>query len=272
MGRQSTEPLNFIRAQEISGQRGVSVTCDLFNVNGRGEEGEMRPALIFMHGGGFVGGSKDQFLGMASWLALTTDALCATVEYRLAGQASCPAPILDCLQVIKWLYDKQESLKICPDLFFLLGGSPGAQIAAMAMLDSRYAGEMFQPDNAIFLNGIYDMDDFYRRNPDEQKSIQKYLSMSCYDKEILCRESPIFCIRPYKNILLLHGEMDSVVPAAKAREMRDALSAGGSRAWLHIFKDKGHAWFNRQEEQYEVLKVIEEFITFRRKEVLGSGN
>ena len=54
--------------------------------------------------------------------------------------------------------------------------------------------------------------------------------------------------------------------------MQAALRAGGSRAWLHIFKNKEHAWFNRQENQYEVLKVMEEFITFRKKEVLGNGN
>lgn len=272
MRPQNAEPSNFIRTQEIGGRQGVPVACDLFNVNGYRKNGELRPALVFMHGGGFVEGSKDQFLGIASWLALTTDALCVTVEYRVAGQASCPAPIMDCLQVISWLHDKQESLAVCPDLFFLIGGSPGAQIAAMAMFDGRYAKGKFQPDNAIFLNGIYDMDAFYRRNPSEQKKIQKYLSISCYDKKILCRESPIFCIKPQKNILLLHGEKDKVVPVSEAEEMQAALRAGGSRAWLHIFKNKEHAWFNRQENQYEVLKVMEEFITFRKKEVLSNGN
>lgn len=264
---------NYIRDAGIPSRWGQSVVCDLFHINAGREAYGPRPALIFMHGGGFVEGSKDQFFGMASWLAMMTDALCVTVEYRVAGQAACPAPILDCLGVAAWLYDHCEQFGICPELFTLVGGSSGAQIAAMAMLNgTKYIGrDVFLPVNGIFLNGIYDMDSFYRENEREQERVRKYLNLSHYDEEILREASPISHVGSGRNILLLHGEKDEVIPVSRAQRMKEALTEAGSRAWLNCFEDRGHAWFNKPEQQYEVLRVMEEFITFRRNEVLGNG-
>lgn len=265
---------NYIRNARIPGKWGMPVVCDLFNINGGQNAYGVRPALVFMHGGGFTEGSKDQFFGMASWLAMMTNALCVTVEYRVAGQAVCPAPILDCLNVAAWLYDNHRQFGVCPELVTLIGGSPGAQIAAMAMLNgTEYIHEdAFLPVNGIFLNGIYDMADFYQRNKKEQKRMQKYLALSRYDREMLLEASPVFHVKSGRNILLLHGGKDRIVPVSQAKRMKRALTKAGSRVWLYCFKDREHAWFNEPEQQYEVLRVMEKFITFRRNEVLRNGD
>ena len=79
-----------VRNIEIPGINGKKVICDVYGVKPINLELGLRPAVIFLHGGGFVAGDKDQFLGMAALLALEEDILCITVQYRLATEATCP--------------------------------------------------------------------------------------------------------------------------------------------------------------------------------------
>ena len=68
-----------VRNIEIPGINGKKVICDVYGVKPINLELGLRPAVIFLHGGGFVAGDKDQFLGMAALLALEEDILCITV-------------------------------------------------------------------------------------------------------------------------------------------------------------------------------------------------
>ena len=111
-----------VRNIEIPGINGKKVICDVYGVKPINLELGLRPAVIFLHGGGFVAGDKDQFLGMAALLALEEDILCITVQYRLATEATCPSQIIDCYSVCNWLLHKQKTFSVNPELIFLAGG------------------------------------------------------------------------------------------------------------------------------------------------------
>lgn len=265
----------FIRNYEIPGIDGAPVVCDIYHPPSDG----LRPACVFVHGGGFTGGDKDQFLGAASWLALCTGAVAVTVQYRTAGRAAYPAPIIDCLSVFQWIWNNRRELKVEPSRVFAAGGSPGANIAAMAMMAddeflNRYlpgAGKLFRPAAGIFLNGIYDLVEFYEKNPQEQDNINAYLDRVEFEEELWREASPVNHMRSGLRVLMLHGSEDSVVSPTQCEEMKRRLEANGSSADIKIFKGQQHAWFNEQENLYEVLAEIKAFMENSGNEVSSHG-
>lgn len=271
----------FIRDYQVPGFGDEWITCDLYNVDGYEQEsyGE-RPAFVLLHGGGFVGGDKDQFLGMASWLALTLNALCVTVGYRLAGTAPCPAPIVDCLGVYRWIWEWKRELRVDPALVFVVGGSPGANIGAMSILaDKRMLKSfsldpelVFQPVNGIFLNGIYDLTDFCERNPGERKRVCRFLDRDVWEQKLWKEFSPRYYGKAGINILMLHGSEDRIVPLQQCVEMKESVEAAGGQAWICSFEGKGHGWFNEAGNLYEVLEKIQAFVQLRKTEVRKYGD
>ncbi|WP_252198033.1 alpha/beta hydrolase [Clostridium sp. MCC353] len=254
----------FMRDYRIAGLDGNEVVCDIFN--NRIGDGK-RPALVFVHGGGFVGGDKDQFFAAASWLSMATGALCVTMQYRTAPQHVYPAPVIDCLSVLRWIWDHRESCGICPEWVCLAGGSPGANIGAMAMMAEKWLLKQyglepelcFQPRNGIFLNGIYDLEDFYKRNQEEQNHVEAYLN-SGYDRDLWRESSPVCRRKEGLNLLLLHGSEDSIVPLQQCEAMKRAAEQEQGRVKIRLFEGRGHAWFNEPGNLYEVLKEIKNYI------------
>jgi len=56
---------------------------------------------------------------------------CATVEYRLSGEAKYPASVIDIQKAIKWLKDQYKKYNIDIKEIALYGCSSGGQIAAL---------------------------------------------------------------------------------------------------------------------------------------------
>ena len=75
---------------DVSQQSDRKLPMDIFVP----ESDRLRGALLFLHGGGFVGGRKEQFLGICASAALKTGWVCASLDYRLAGKAPFPAQSL----------------------------------------------------------------------------------------------------------------------------------------------------------------------------------
>ena len=53
--------------------------------------------------------------------------------------------------------------------------------------------------------------------------------------------------------------------------MKQHLQENGSRAWIKIFPQKHHAWFNSPEEVYSVVEEIARCIKMREREVADGG-
>ncbi|MBS6645614.1 MAG: alpha/beta hydrolase [Clostridiaceae bacterium] len=273
MSETTTASRIFMRDYRIAGLDGNEIACDIFN--NRIGDGK-RPALVFIHGGGFVGGDKDQFFAAASWLSMVTGALCITMQYRTAPEHGYPAPVIDCLSVLRWLWNHREPYGICPEWVCLIGGSPGANIGAMAMMAEvdllkKYGLEpeiCFQPRNGVFLNGIYDLLDFYERNQEEQKNVEAYLNGAPHDEDLRKETSPVCRKKAGLNLLLLHGSEDTVVPLEQCEAMKRAAEREQGRAEIRVFPGKAHAWFNEPGNLYEVLNEIRDYIE-KIKEVVN---
>lgn len=99
------------------------------------------PAVLYMHGGGYVIGSAASMLGANQGLAQAAECLLVAVDYRLAPETSHPGPVEDCYAALKWLHDNAAELGVDPERIAVAGESAGAGLAAGLALLARDRGE-----------------------------------------------------------------------------------------------------------------------------------
>jgi acetyl esterase/lipase len=100
---------------------------------------EPAPALVWIHGGGYVIGTAQQddriCRGFSSRLGITV----ASVEYRLAPEHPYPAPLEDCYSVLTWLAGLPA---VDPGRVAIGGASAGGGLAAALALLARDRGQV----------------------------------------------------------------------------------------------------------------------------------
>lgn len=98
------------------------------------------PGIFHTHGGGMIIG--DRFVGIAGvvdWIE-RFDAVCVTVEYRLAPEFPDPFPVEDCYAGLLWTADHADELGIDPERLIIAGASAGGGLAAGVALMARDRG------------------------------------------------------------------------------------------------------------------------------------
>jgi acetyl esterase/lipase len=98
------------------------------------------PALLYIHGGGFVVGSVLAEQENAVSIASVLDVVVVSVEYRLAPEHPFPSALHDCLTALKWVYEEAEQLGVDPARVGLYGSSAGGGLAAALALYCRDHG------------------------------------------------------------------------------------------------------------------------------------
>lgn len=91
---------------------------------------QLRPGIIFVHGGGWASGYRTNFTPFAVAMA-EHGYVAATMSYRLSGEALYPAAIYDAKAAIRWLRSSAKKYGVDPELIAIAGGSAGGQIASL---------------------------------------------------------------------------------------------------------------------------------------------
>jgi acetyl esterase/lipase len=104
--------------------------------------GELRPAILYIHGGGFILGSAKGSLVNAQNISLKHHCVVVSVEYRLAPDAPFPGPLDDNYAALKWLYDHAAELAVDRTRVAIMGESAGGGHAAMLAIAARNRGEI----------------------------------------------------------------------------------------------------------------------------------
>jgi acetyl esterase/lipase len=112
---------------------------DLAMPTGRGDE--PRPAIVFVHGGGWRNGDKraGNFLGPTLEFA-AKGYVCITVNYRLLGEAPMPACMEDVKCAVRWLRAHAKEYNVDTKRFGAYGNSAGAHLVSMLGLCGPEAG------------------------------------------------------------------------------------------------------------------------------------
>ena len=98
------------------------------------------PALLYLHGGGFVMGGLLMADSTARMLVERAGVTVVAVDYRLAPEHPYPAGLEDSYAVLEWAVGKGEEYGIDPDRLGVLGESAGGGLAAALALLARDRG------------------------------------------------------------------------------------------------------------------------------------
>lgn len=112
----------------------------VYVING-GARGAARPAILHIHGGGFVRGTAPLSIPQLQPLAASLDCVIVTVEYRLAPETPFPGALEDNYAALKWLHQNAAELGVDTSRIAVMGESAGGGHAAMLALAVRDRGE-----------------------------------------------------------------------------------------------------------------------------------
>ena len=94
------------------------------------------PAILFIHGGGFIDGGLDFTDNIQRGLANRTGYVVVGLSYRLAPEHPFPAGLEDCQDVLQWMVDKQPQ-GLDPHRLAVGGESAGGNLAAALCISNR---------------------------------------------------------------------------------------------------------------------------------------
>lgn len=106
---------------------------DFWQAEGNGP----RPLLVYIHGGGWIGGDKDRIRNIQPFLEKGISF--ASINYRLTGEAPLPAPVHDAARAIQFIRSKADEWNIDKERIALTGGSAGACTSMWLLLHDDLA-------------------------------------------------------------------------------------------------------------------------------------
>ncbi len=137
---------------------------------------DLRPVVLFVHGGGFLVGDKG---GPESWAnahvgrwAAANGMVGAVMNYRLAPQNVWPSGAEDVTLAVEWLRANVAGHGGDPDRIFLLGTSAGA-VHVSAFLKAR-------EDHADLVRGAALLSGLYGVTPLDERDMRYYGPQDCY--------------------------------------------------------------------------------------------
>ena len=129
------------------------------------------PALLWIHGGGYIFGSAEQDELQSKRFAKALKCVVVSVDYRLAPETPFPGPLEDCYAALKWLYDNCLALDVDQSRIVIGGASAGGGLAAGLALLARDRAEI----SVIFQLLIFPMIDDKNVSPPSEKNHDTFI-------------------------------------------------------------------------------------------------
>lgn len=226
-----------------------------------------QPTLIFIHGGGWVGGTKEQSLmSLMPWFEMGWNVV--NVEYRMARVALGPAAVEDCLCALRYLTTQAKTYNIDVNQLVLTGESAGGHLSLTTGMIPESAGLDRQcpgvplPKVAAIIDwfGIADVADLLE-GPNRQTYAIAWLGSLPNREEIARRVSPLAYVRPgLPPVLAIHGDADPIVPYQHSVRLTEALTKAGVPNQLVTIPGGKHGGFT-PDERTTIYLAIREFLT-----------
>jgi acetyl esterase/lipase len=215
------------------------------------------PLIIWVHGGAFRMGSKDDRVPL---VYLDAGYTVASLNYRLSQHALFPAQLEDVKSAVRWLRANAEKYHLDPERFGAWGESAGGHLVAMlgttGYIDTFDIGQNlgvssrvqavadhFGPIDFLQMDAQRLPEGMIHDTPDSPESelvggpIQE-------NKASVARANPItYITQDVPPFLIVHGDQDLLVPYQQSVLLNNALVGAGAPVWFYTVIGEGHGQF-----------------------------
>ena len=241
--------------------------------------GEKRTAVVWIHGGGWTGGSTESFFLHARYFA-SRGAVGFCIDYRLVKKNSTTLAdcLADCKSAIRYLREHAAELGVDPDKIVVMGDSAGGHLAScLGTIDGfddptdnlkvsakPNAMVLYNPlsdfTTSIFINRIIGGAALDKK-PTPESQIP-----TAVQTELAKKLSPIFNV--HKNqppTLLMHGTEDKVILPVQSVQFTDAMKKAGNSCKLILLPNTTHAfvcanWKATEEVVVSAIREADKFL------------
>ncbi|MFT5469313.1 MAG: acetyl esterase [Verrucomicrobiales bacterium] len=205
---------------------------------------DSRPAAVFFFGGGWNGGSPQQFEQHCKRLA-KRGMVAMTADYRVRGRHETLANICveDARDAVRWIRVHTEELGVNPERLLGGGGSAGGHIAAcLGTIAFDDQGTDSSPNATALFNPAAVLAPYKGKNYwKTDRSAEMRERMGVDPVEL----SPIHHVHAdAAPSIIFHGTADDKVPFASAAAYAEAMKEAGARCELVSYEGEGHGFFN----------------------------
>lgn len=223
----------------------------------------LSPGLVWIHGGGWMGGRKEEAraknicttLAQAGYVAVS-------IDYRL-GAGAWPTNVYDCKNAVRYLRANAVRLQLDPERIAVAGGSAGGHLALMVALTAGQAD--LEPHGAAtpypgvssavraVINMYGGTNILTRREVDKRgqpgglrgmtDSLKQVFGAESIEAPVLRLASPVTHVsRTSVPILTLHGRADPTVDYLQAEELDRVAKERGASHELILLEGVGHTF------------------------------
>lgn len=215
------------------------------------------PLIILIHGGAFRAGSKEN---MRPVPFLRQGYAVASINYRLSGDALWPAQLEDCKAAVRWLRAHAQEYGYDSARFGAHGTSAGGHL--VAMLGAAGADKKFDMgENLDVSSRVQAVADFFGPTDFLQMDAHRIPTGQAHDgpdspeslliggsiqenKEKSASANPIaYVTKEAPPFLIVHGDMDPLVPWHQSQLLFDALASTGVPVTFYTVEGGGHGGF-----------------------------
>jgi acetyl esterase/lipase len=236
---------------------GIPETLDVY---GPTSSDRSAPAVVDIHGGGWVSG--DSRLQPGSVDSDVKSALVGkgwvfvSINYRLAPSSPWPAQIEDAKCAVRYLRANASALHIDPTRIGVIGASAGGHLASLVGLTGNQA--VFEKGGSLDESSAVEavVDEYGPADltsPDWSRSkVVPLLSKKTFGVTVGSRAPVLVAASPVTYVhagappfLVIQGVEDMLVPASQSEELVSLLKAAGDQATLILVQNAGHGLLQR---------------------------
>ena len=261
------ESVELVAGIDYAGAGNPRQQLDLYLPRKRGSAGPL-PVIVFVHGGGWVGGGKAAGRVIVQPYAASGNYAGVSIGYRLAGEARWPAQIHDCKAAIRWIRANAARHGLDPERIGVIGSSAGGTLVTLLGVSGGAADleGAVGPHGATSSRVTCVVNRFGRLNflaqpeaarasPAQAGPLAQRLALMfggpVDEKAALAgRASPVsHAAAGLPPIITFHGTADTLVPFVQAEEFDAAMRRAGGAHLLVPVKGGGHGYENAEERR-----------------------
>jgi acetyl esterase/lipase len=236
--------------------------------------GENLPLIVYIHGGAWLAGSKNQVPAIGY---VEMGYAVASVEYRFSQHAIFPAQLEDVKAAVRWLRANAGDYGIDPDRFAAWGQSAGSHLSILLGVTDGVSkfdvGENLDVSSAVqvvidnygptdfALMDAHRLPDGQEHNPADSPESQLVGGALQENLAAVARANPItYVSEGDAPFLVVHGDADPLVPRHQSEILVAALEAVNVPVEFYTVAGGGHGRFTDPKVPELIEMTLEKYL------------